>query len=89
MQDFSPIGDLKDLEVLQLMDCKNLASIKFVKNLPELRQLYTLGTTIINDYDTTPAENIPVFFGSQYVKYNKEFPEKEIKEGQKTESNYL
>ena len=90
LQDFSPIGKLKELEVLQLMDCKNLESIKFVKDLPKLRQLYTLGTTIINDYDTTPAENIPIFFGSRASeKYNKKYPEKEIKEGQKTESNYL
>ncbi len=89
MQDFSPIAALKELEVLKLMDCKNLASIKFVKELPKLRQLYTLGTTIINDFDTTPAKDVPVFFGSQYIKYNKEYPEKEIKEGQKTESSYL
>ena len=89
LQDFSPVSQLKELEVLQLMDCKNLASIKFVKDMPKLRQLYTLGTTIINDYDTTPAKGIPVFFGSQHSKYNKQYPEKEIKEGQKTASSYL
>ncbi|HIP48078.1 MAG TPA: hypothetical protein EYG92_03825 [Lutibacter sp.] len=89
MQDFSSIGKIKNLEVLHLMDCKNLASIKFVKNMPKLRQLYTLGTTIINDFDTTPAQNIPIFFGSQDNKYNKQYPEKEIIEGQRTESNYL
>lgn len=90
LQDFSPVGQLKKLEVLQLMDCKNLASIKFVRDMPNLRQLYTLGTTIINDYDTIPAEHIPVYFGSMASnKYNKAYPEKEIKEGQKTESSYL
>ncbi len=89
MQDFSPIGELKELEVLKLMDCKNLSSIKFVKELPNLRQLYTLGTTIINDFDTTFAKDIPVFFGSQDNKYNKQYPEKEIIEEQRTESNYL
>lgn len=89
MQDFSPIGELKELEVLKLMDCKNLASIKFVKELPKLRQLYTLGTTIINDFDTTPANDIPIFFGSLDNKYNKQYPEKEIMEGQKSESSYL
>lgn len=90
LQDFSPVGQLKELEVLQLMDCKNLASIKFVKDMPKLRQLYTLGTTIINDYDTTPAEHVPIYFGSMASKkYNKTYPEKEIKEGQKTESSYL
>lgn len=89
LQDFSPIGKLKELEVLQLMDCKNLASIKFVKDMPKLRQLYTLGTTIINDYDTTPAENIPVFFGSLHHKYNKAYPEKEIIKGQKSWGSYL
>lgn len=90
MQDFSPLGKLKKLEVLQLMDCKNLASIKFVKDMPKLRQLYTLGTTIINDYDTTPAKNVPIYFGSRASsKYNKQYPEKEIKEGQKIWNSYL
>ncbi|MGG6231484.1 hypothetical protein [Tenacibaculum sp. SDUM215027] len=89
LQNFNPIGELKELEVLKLLDCKNLASIKFVKNMPKLKQLYTLGTTIINDFDTTPAENVPVFFGSQYKKYNKQYPEKEMQEGQKSWSSYL
>jgi len=90
LQDFSPLSELKGLEVLQLIDCKNLASIKFVKELPRLRQLYTLGTTIINDFDTTPAKDIPIYFGSRASsKYNKEYPEKEIKEGQKSWSSYL
>ncbi|WP_062057696.1 hypothetical protein [Aquimarina longa] len=78
LKDFSPIGELKKLRELELLDCKNLESIKFVKNLPNLKRLSTLGTTIINDYDTTPAEHVPVFFGSQHNKYNKQYPEKEI-----------
>ncbi|WP_062055790.1 hypothetical protein [Aquimarina longa] len=78
LKDFSPIGELKKLKELELLDCKNLESIKFVKNLPNLKRLSTLGTTIINDYDTTPAEHVPVFFGSQNNKYNKQYPEKEI-----------
>lgn len=90
LQDFSPIGQLKELEVLELLDCKNLASIKFVKEMTNLKQLSTLGSTIINDFDTIPAEDIPVFFGSRAnSKYNKEYPEKEIKEGQKSWSSYL
>lgn len=78
LKDFSPIGELKALKELQLLDCKNLESIQFVKDLPNLKRLSTLGTTIINDYDTTPAEHVPVFFGSQHTKYNKQYPEKEI-----------
>ncbi len=78
LKDFSPIGDLKRLKELELLDCKNLASIKFVKDLPNLKRLSTLGTTIINDYDTTPAEHVPVFFGSLHDKYTKQYPEKEI-----------
>ena len=78
LKDFSPIGKLKALKELELLDCKNLESIKFVKKLPNLKRLSTLGTTIINDYDTTPAEHVPVFFGSQNNKYNKQYPEKEI-----------
>ncbi len=78
LKDFSPIGMLKELQQLKMLDCKNLASIQFVKDLPNLKHLSTLGTTIINDFDTTPAEDVPVFFGSQYKKYNKQYPEKEI-----------
>ncbi|MCF6346979.1 MAG: hypothetical protein L3J20_01600 [Flavobacteriaceae bacterium] len=90
LQDFSPVDKLKELEVLKLLDCKNLASIKFITKMPKLRQLYTLGTTIINDFDTTPAKEIPIFFGSRASsKYNNEYPEKEIKQGQKTWNSYL
>ncbi|PKV52808.1 leucine rich repeat (LRR) protein [Aquimarina sp. MAR_2010_214] len=78
LKDFTPVGELKSLKELQLLDCKNLESIKFVKELSNLKRLSTLGTTIINDYDTTPAEHVPVFFGSQNNKYNKQYPEKEI-----------
>ncbi|WP_395075686.1 hypothetical protein [Flavobacterium sp.] len=79
LQDFSPIGELKNLEILELQDCKSLSSIKFVSNLPKLRRLIALGTTVINDFDTTPAKNISVFWGSQRSKYNVHYPEKEIK----------
>lgn len=88
LQDFSPIGQLVELEVLKIIDCKNLASIKFVEGMPKLRQLYTLGTTMINDYDTTPAEHVPIFFGSLDKKYTKMYPEKEIREGQRGWSSY-
>ncbi|MFV0507000.1 MAG: hypothetical protein ACK5L5_09885 [Bacteroidales bacterium] len=82
LQDFSPIGELKNLELLEMKNCKNLASIKFVKQLPNLKELICLGTTIINDYDTTPAEHVPIFFGSyNSPKYNKHYPEKEIIKG--------
>lgn len=80
LQDFSPIGNLKNLEILELLDCKNLASIKFVEKMPNLRKLVALGTTVINDNDTTPAKNIPIFWGSQRSQYNVQYPEKEIKE---------
>ncbi len=78
LKDFSSIGELKALKELEMLDCKNLESIKFVKDMPNLKRLSTLGTTIINDYDTTPAEHVPIFFGSQHNKYNKQYPEKEI-----------
>ncbi len=79
MADFSPIGKLKNLRTLRIIDCKNLESIKFVKELSNLEFLSTLGTTIINDYDTTPAAHVPVFFGSLYKTYNVQYPEKEIR----------
>ncbi len=79
LQDFSPIGELKEMEILELQDCKSLASIKFVVHLPKLKRLIALGTTVINDFDTTPAENVAVFWGSYKAEYNKHYPEKEIK----------
>ena len=79
LQNFSPIGELKEMEILELQDCKSLASIKFVAQLPKLKRLIALGTTVINDYDTTPAENVAVFWGSYKAEYNKHYPEKEIK----------
>ncbi|OEK08793.1 hypothetical protein A8C32_00505 [Flavivirga aquatica] len=79
LSDFSPLGEIEKLEDLEIIDCKKLASIKFVKNLSNLNRLVTLGTTIINDFDTTPAKDVPIFFGSRASsKYNVEYPEKEI-----------
>ena len=79
LQDFSPIGELKEMKILELQDCKSLVSIKFVAQLPKLKRLIALGTTVINDFDTTPAENVSVFWGSYKAEYNKHYPEKEIK----------
>lgn len=79
LQDFSPIGELKEMEILELQDCKSLASIKFVEQLPKLKRLIALGTTVINDFDTTPAKDVPIFWGSTKSEYNKHYPEKEIK----------
>ena len=78
LEDFSPIGSLQKLKRLRLIDCKKLASIQFVKDMPNLKYLSAMGSTVINDYDTTPAEHIPVFFGSIDKRYNKQYPEKEI-----------
>jgi len=79
LSDFSPMGQIEKLEDLEIIDCKKLASIKFVKKLSNLNRLVTLGTTIINDFDTTPAKDVPIFFGSRASsKYNVEYPEKEI-----------
>ncbi len=78
LEDFSSIGQLKKLEVLRLTNCKNLKSIKFIEKLPNLHQLSVLGSTVINDFDTTPARNLKVFYGSLDERYNKQYPEKEI-----------
>ncbi|MBS7230200.1 hypothetical protein KHA90_04110 [Flavobacterium psychroterrae] len=79
LEDFSPIGNLKNIEHLQLQDCKSLKSIKFVEQMPKLKRLIALGTTVIQDHDTTPAKDIPIFWGSQRPEYNVHYPEKEIK----------
>ncbi|OXA96091.1 leucine-rich repeat domain-containing protein [Flavobacterium hercynium] len=80
LEDFSPIGNLKNIEILELQDCKSIKSIKFVAEMPKLRKLIALGSTIIQDHDTKPAKDIPIFWGSQRTEYNVHYPEKEIKE---------
>jgi hypothetical protein len=88
LEDFSPIGELKELEVLMLLDCKNLASIKFVEKMPKLEQLAFLGTTIVNDYDITPAKNIEQVFGYN-AKYNVNYEEKAKEPARKSFSTFL
>ncbi len=79
LSDFSPLGHLSNLNHLRIEDSKKLESIQFVKKLKKLEYLNLNGTTIINDYDTTPAEHVTVFWGSRYSdKYNKHYPEKEL-----------
>ncbi len=78
LENFSSVGDLQNLKRLRLIDCKKLESIKFVKDMPNLKYLSTMGSTVINDFDTTPAAHVPVFFGSIDKRYNKQYPEKEI-----------
>ncbi|TRX30285.1 leucine-rich repeat protein [Flavobacterium sp. ZT3R18] len=88
LEDFSPISELKELEVLSLLDCKNLASIKFVEKMPKLEQLAFLGTTIVNDYDITPAKNIQQVFGFNN-KYNVNYEEKAKEPARKSFSTFL
>lgn len=88
LEDFSPIGELKELEVLMLLDCKNLASIKFAEKMPKLEQLAFLGTTIVNDYDITPAKNISQVFGYN-AKYNINYEEKAKEPARKSFSTFL
>ncbi len=84
MRDFSPIGKLTELEILEITDCKYMESIGFIREMPDLQQLDLIGNTLINDLDTTPAKHVPAFYGSRYKNYNKEYPEKELKEGMRT-----
>ena len=87
LQDFSPVAKLKELEVLEMLDCKNLASIKFVEQMPKLKQLAFLGTTIVNDYDITPAKNIERVYGYN-SKYNANYEEKAL-DGRIGQGRYL
>ena len=88
LEDFSPIEQLQELEVLMLLDCKNLSSIKFVEKMPKLEQLAFLGTTIVNDYDITPAKNIQQVFGFN-TKYNINYEEKAKEPARKSFSTFL
>lgn len=64
LQDCSPLGDLANLEVLELADVKNLRSLDFVKPLKKLDQLSLTGSTVVGDKDLTPAQHVPkVWYG--------------------------
>ena len=78
MRDFSPLGKLQNLEILELLDCKNLESIQFVKDMKKLEQLSILGTTVVNDFDLTPAANIARVYGGFGKKYNISLKDKEL-----------
>ena len=78
MQDFSPLGRLQNLEILELLDCKNLESIQFVKDMKKLEQLSLLGTTVVNDYDLSPATDVARVYGGFGKKYNISLKDKEL-----------
>ncbi len=79
LEDFSAIGKLKNLRFLEIEDCKRLRSINFVKNLPKLEQLTLYGTTVVNDFNLKPAENIErVYIQNNLKQYNVDLEYKSI-----------
>lgn len=89
MQNFSPLGKLQDLEILELLDCKNLESIQFVKDMKKLEQLSLLGTTVVNDYDLSPATDVARVYGGFGKKYNLDLREKAIPNGRRSFKGYI
>jgi hypothetical protein len=58
IDDYDNLTDLPHLEELVLTNCKNIKSIKFVKNFHKLKRLFLLGNTFVDDNDLTPAKDI-------------------------------
>lgn len=56
--DFSDMRELPSLEFLQLVDCKDIASLKFLLNLKSLNKFYILGNTTILDKDFSYTNQI-------------------------------
>lgn len=86
MADFNLLGKLTKVETLRLVDCKHLSSISFVKDIPRLLELVLLGSTVVNDNDLTPAQDIESVYGGTRKSYNinlahKEVPVSTIKSG--------
>lgn len=46
------------LEILEIIDCKNMKHISFANNLPKLEQLSILGSAIIDDFNLLNIDNI-------------------------------
>ena len=90
LTDFSAIGELSDLKFLEIEDCKNLKSINFISKLPNLKQLTLDGTTVVNDFDLKPAENIErVYIQNNLKQYNIDLRHKSIIEEKQSIYNYI
>nr|WP_199172837.1 hypothetical protein [Planomicrobium sp. MB-3u-38] len=48
IQDFSPIGKIQSLESLSLNDCGNIPSIRFTEQLPRLKTLVLVDSTVVD-----------------------------------------
>ncbi len=79
LEDFSAIAALKKLRFLEIEDCKKLKSIEFVAELSNLEQLTLYGTTVVNNYDLTPAKEVErVYIQNTLKKYNMDLEYKAI-----------
>jgi hypothetical protein len=68
ISNFTPIAELKYLEKLTMLDCGEIASIKFAKSLPQLKLLAFGGTTVL-DGDLHPCERIEHVYFTQKKHY--------------------
>lgn len=68
VEDFSPIGELKQLEQLKLINCGDIPSICFAENLPKLNT-FVFPDTHVQDGDLSVCESIEeVHYTKQKIK---------------------
>jgi hypothetical protein len=70
VKDYASIGYLFGLENIQIIDCKEINTIKFIETLPSLKKLSLLGNTDVVDGDLLPAKNIKEVFYKHRKHYN-------------------
>ena len=70
IEDYIELKILPNLFKLSIINCKNLASINFIKNFNSLRELSLLGNTTIVDGDLRPALPIEKVVYSPKKHYN-------------------
>ncbi len=64
IQDFSPIGEMKNLENLTLSSCLRMKSIAFAKELPKLN-FFNFEKTDVEDGDLSYCQMIPTVYFTQ------------------------
>jgi hypothetical protein len=88
ISEFTPIGELKGLEELRMMDCGEIESIQFVHQLHKLRMLAFSGTTIM-DGDLSLCEEIEHVYFTQKKHYTHRLQEYSAVRKKETETMYV
>jgi len=72
--DYDMVSDLPMLTELKIVDCKDIPSISFIRNFPNLKEFILLGNVDVTDGDMTPVKNLDKVFYTNRKNYNISYP---------------